>query len=664
MALDASAATPWHLAQWQGRCGLAIERRADSPAAWVEFYHGGRCATDGSDIRILDENGALLPHTIATAGPGDRLLITFRMPKSDRAWLYYGNRLPQANPQPWQPRAGLLMKVYRLGGGRSDTVEDLKALVKTSTELLGSGYRPKVFDGFSPFSDSDNFLAVYDGWIRIDKPDTYSFCTNSDDSSFLYIAEKLVASFPGRHGPHAVRGQRNGAIELERGVHRLTYFHVEYVGGQAAVAGWKPPGAKYYRLLDDHMFVPISRARIVSNETPSGPVLDFTFSYAANYLCDKFGNVPIIGMSFEPTGLDRTGARSVRWRFGDEQTSTQRRPTHAYLSQGPRTVTLEVVDASNRTWRVAHQFPVYAIEGHNARRPEAIGDRLARALTGYDLDALALDELVVLAKFWTARHQEANERRVLRRLLNRLPETDERLGHYGVRYVELLADAADADSVTQRKRALELLLDKKLPRPDELKLRLLYGDHLLHAARGYAKAEEQFQWVVSNAKHDKIHRTALIRLGDVALEQGDIPLARERYRAVPLGRKHARTETVLHNAYGHLVENLVRQRRYDDALATIEKWETALPADKLDGYSFILRVRVATAQRDTRTAKRYASLIIEKLEASQHKPEAYYALISLLVEQRKTAQARELYDRLTDEFPTSRYVAKLSGAFS
>jgi len=661
-ALDASAAAPWHLAQWQARCELKIERRADSPAAWVEFYHGGRCAKDGSDIRILDESGALLPHTITTTGPGDRLLITFRIPKSDRAWLYYGNRLPQAAPQPWQPRAGLLMKVYRLGEGRSDTVEDLKALVKTSTELLGSGYRPKVFDGFSPFSDSDNFLAVYDGWIRIDKPDTYSFCTNSDDSSFLYINGTLVASFPGRHGPHAVRGQRNGAIELDRGVHRLTYFHVEYVAGQAAVAGWKPPGAKYYRLLDDHMFVPISRARIVSNETPTGPVLDFTFSYAANYLCDKFGNVPIIGVSFAPTGLGRIGARSVRWRFGDGQTSAQRRPTHAYLSQGPRTVTLEVVDASNRTWRVAHQFPVYAVEGHNARRPEAIGDRLARVLAGYDLAALSLDELVVLVKFWTARHDDANERRVLRRLLNRLPDDDERLGRYGVRYVELLANAVDPDSVTQRKRALDLLLAKKLPRRDELALRLLYGDHLLETEGDYAKAEEHFQWVVSNGKRDKARRTALIRLGDVALEQGDIPLARERYRAVPLARRHARTETVLHNAYGHLVENLVRQRRYDDALATIEKWESALPADKLDGYSFILRVRVATVQADTRTAKRYASLIIEKLEADQHKPEAYYALISLLVEEHKTAQARELYDRLTDEFPTSPYVAKLSGA--
>ena len=107
---------------------------------------------------------------------------------------------------------------------------------------------------------------------------------------------------------------------------------------------------------------------------------------------------------------------------------------------------------------------------------------------------------------------------------------------------------------------------------------------------------------------------------------------------------------------------LLRRHANDNNMQ--EEWENALPADKLDGYSFILRVRAAAAQRDTATAKRYALLIVNKLEAAQHKPEAYYALISLLVEERKTARARKLYERLTDEFPTSRYVAKLSGAFS
>ncbi len=664
VALEAAGAAPWHLVNWQGRCELKIERRADSTAVWVEFYHGGRCAKDGSDDRILDENGALLPHTITTVGPGDRLLVTFQIPKTDRAWLYYGNRLPQIKHKPWQPRAGLLMKVYRLGEGRSDTVEELRALVSSSAQLLGSAYRPKVFDGFSPFSDSDNFLAIYDGWIRIDKAATYSFCTNSNDSSFLYIGEKLVASFPGRHGPHAVWGERNGSIALERGVHRFTYFHVEYVGGQVAVAGWKPPGAKYYRLLEDHVFVPISKARAVANETPHGPVLDFECDYAANYVCDKFGNAAVIGMFFKPINLDRIGVRSVRWSFGDGQTSTQRWPAHAYLSQGLKTVTLEAVDASNRTWRVSHRFPVYAIEGHNARRPEKIGGRVAHVLARYDLDALNLDELEVLAKFWKARENEAEQRRVLGRLLNRLPENDKRLGKYGVTYVELLADAVEAGAVAQRKRAIEALLGKKLAKRDELKLRLLYGDHLLHAEHDFEKAEEQYRSVASNATGGETRRTALIRLGNVALEQGKIECARKRYNAVPLTGKQACTKAVLHNAYGHLVENHLKQQRYEDALNAIEEWETALPADKLDGYSFILRVRIAVAQHDARTAKRYASLIIEKLEADQHKPEAYYALISLLVEEHKTARARELYDRFKEAFPTSHLLKQLGGVFS
>jgi Tfp pilus assembly protein PilF len=669
--LDASGAAPWHLQNWQGRCELRIERRADSTAAWVEFYPGGRCHADGSDIRVLDENGTLLPHTISTVGPGDRLLVTFKIPATDRAWLYYGNRLPQPAQQPWQPRAGLLMTVYRLGEGRSDTVEEFRELVKNSTQLLGSGYRPKVFDGFSPFSDSDQFLAVYDGWIRIDDAATYSFCTNSDDSSLLYIDGRLVASFPGRHGPNAVWGERNGSISLESGVHRLTYFHAEYLGAQVAVAGWKPPGAKYYRLVEDNVFVPISQARIVSNESPSGPVLDFTFAYTANYVCDQFGTATVIGTVFEPLRPGAINARSVRWHFGDGQTLSQRVAHHAYLSEGLKTVTLEVADSSNRTWRVSHQFPVYAIEGNNAPRPERVGKRAAQILGGYSLDTLSLDELAVLAQFWAA-HGAAHsagqgdaleQQRVLRALLNRLPGDDERFGEYGVAYVRLLADAAAPAVVTQRKRAIETLLTKKLSLRDEVTLRLLYGDHLLFAEHDFAQAEVQYTAAAERAKSGELHRTALVRLGDVALEQGNIPLARERYAAAPLDEHQARTRSVLQNAYGHLVENYTKQKLYDEALATIAEWEAALPAEKLDGYSFILRVRIARAQGDARAAKRYASLIIDKLEADEHKPEAYYTLISLLIEQRDLAQARVLYERFKEAFPTNHFLERLGETF-
>ena len=660
IALDAAAATPWHLPGWACRCELRIERRADSTAAWVELYHAGRIRPDAADIRVLDENGALLPHVINTIGPGDRVLITFKIPETDTAWLYFGYGGASSPQYQWQPRAGLLLNVYRLGEGRSDNVEQFNNLVRTSTELLGSGYRPKVFDGFSPFSDSDQFLAVYDGWLRIDNPATYSFCTNSDDSSFLYINGTLVASFPGRHGPHAVRGEQNGAVKLDKGIHRFTYFHVEYSGGQAAVAGWKPPGAKYYSLLEDHMFVPISPAETKSVESQSGPLLDFTFEHTANYACDEFGTKVMVGMVFKPAHLGELGARSVRWSFGDGQTSTERTPNHAYLSHGLKTVMLDVVDKSNRTWRVAHQLPVYVIEGFNAQRPALIAQRAAEIVSRYDLDALQPNELAVLAEFWHMRGSKPDLVRVLRTLLNRLPDGDAGFGEYGVMYLEVLADAVEPGLVAQRERAFDALLGKDLDARYAMRVHLLYGDHLLMTARDFAKAEEHYRTAVELAKSGDVYRTALIRLGDVALEQGNVSLARERYEAVPLNSRQARTETVLHNAYGHLVENSIRQDLYDDALATIEEWETALPADKLDGYSFALRVRIALARRDSRTAKRYATLIVDKLEADEHKPEAYYALITLLVAERSTAQARALYDRFKEAFPTNYLVEKLS----
>jgi hypothetical protein len=75
---------------------------------------------------------------------------------------------------------------------------------------------------FPPFS------VEWRGYINIKKPGLYSFATNSDDGSLLYIDDKLVVDNDGPHSETYV----SGSLKLEKGVYPLLirYFDIGIQG--------------------------------------------------------------------------------------------------------------------------------------------------------------------------------------------------------------------------------------------------------------------------------------------------------------------------------------------------------------------------------------------------------------------------------------------------
>ena len=227
----------WFKQSHSYRLVISTESGPTSRTAYVEFNSGGRCRSNGLDIAVIDDKGSEVNHRIMTAGPGDKLLVAFSMTDSSDYHVYLGSRAALAPPSNWYPTAGLLLKTYRRPEGSSANVEEFMAMIKKASIFHGAGYRETIFDGYNPFGPSEDYVSVYSGYIRIPKSGEYWFATNSDDSSVLFIDEKPVAEYPGLHGPSAVWGEKNGRLALRAGTHRLDYFHVEYKGGQAAVAG-------------------------------------------------------------------------------------------------------------------------------------------------------------------------------------------------------------------------------------------------------------------------------------------------------------------------------------------------------------------------------------------------------------------------------------------
>jgi large repetitive protein len=105
--------------------------------------------------------------------------------------------------------------------------------------------------GFSPIPDisvatqEDGFGFVWEGYINIPVTGSYTFFTNSDDGSKLWIDTKYDASktpLVNNDGPHG--GQdASGTVTLTKGLHMIAMAYNEIAGGQTMTAWWQSTDA-------------------------------------------------------------------------------------------------------------------------------------------------------------------------------------------------------------------------------------------------------------------------------------------------------------------------------------------------------------------------------------------------------------------------------------
>jgi hypothetical protein len=80
----------------------------------------------------------------------------------------------------------------------------------------------------SPRIHNDNFAMIFSGYILIPASGTYTFYTNSDDGSQVYINNTLIVN---NNGLHAAREQ-SGKVYLQQGKHAIKVSFFERTGNQ------------------------------------------------------------------------------------------------------------------------------------------------------------------------------------------------------------------------------------------------------------------------------------------------------------------------------------------------------------------------------------------------------------------------------------------------
>lgn len=78
----------------------------------------------------------------------------------------------------------------------------------------------------------------FSGNVRVPKSGRYTFFTNSDDGSMLYIDGALVVNNGGDHAPT----EKRGAVELREGSHSIVVTYFNNGGGFELKVSWQGPG--------------------------------------------------------------------------------------------------------------------------------------------------------------------------------------------------------------------------------------------------------------------------------------------------------------------------------------------------------------------------------------------------------------------------------------
>lgn len=119
---------------------------------------------------------------------------------------------------------------YRYYEGAWTEVPDFEKLTPAASGAC------EVFD-LSRCKRRDQLALRFTGFVDAPRDGTYTFYTNSDDGSRLFIGKEEVVNNDGVHGPQEIAGD----VALKKGKHALTVVYFQKADGQKLEVLWEGP---------------------------------------------------------------------------------------------------------------------------------------------------------------------------------------------------------------------------------------------------------------------------------------------------------------------------------------------------------------------------------------------------------------------------------------
>ncbi len=315
---------------------------------------------DERAIRVGTVEGRTLGHEVVWWREGSPLDLRFDADGDVREVIIrFAGRRDEAgqggdSAPAWEGRAGVVLETRRRTDGSVDSWVAAEEHWRQASPTLGRSEVTRIFDGIHRHGPTADFSSHYRGWLRIGTAGRHAFATISDNASFLLINGDLVAEWPGWHGVDGGRhGQHHGWVDLQPGVHRIDYHHVQNESAFSLAAAWRIPGAEQFEVIPETAFEPVARFEVVRVECPEA---------AASFQWTAEGHVRVrdamlLGMRFKvPHPMEES---VYRWRFPDGVVREGVSVAHVFCGGQLARISLEVTQggkrAGHRTQSVAAQ---------------------------------------------------------------------------------------------------------------------------------------------------------------------------------------------------------------------------------------------------------------------------------------------------------------------
>ena len=321
----------------------------------VRLYVPGHNPDDFVPEVIATNSGARVNSTVLSAGRGEPMDILFESPKANPSYLVYlvpKNKRTNTS-QSWEPRTGLVLRTKwaKKGLRSSDRLPEFMKAFNGAAKPVGSSLVDDIHHAFGihPLPEYETprqggfGFHHYTGFFKVDKNGKYRFATISRYDSYISVDDNLVVGWPGRHDVNrARRGEKQGTISLEPGVHKLEYFLCSPWPEMFAVAAWKKPGEEL-RVMTRTDFVGVGRFKAVSADLgePNQVYAAFEWSAVDDFRLEQTGPC-FVAMQFDAVRPDPLTRYSYRWSFDDGTTAEGETVEHVFLRPGLRKVRLEV----------------------------------------------------------------------------------------------------------------------------------------------------------------------------------------------------------------------------------------------------------------------------------------------------------------------------------
>jgi len=605
----------------------------------------------------------------------------------------------------WEPKAGVTLET-RYTGKNYPECKELSGLLKVwnnVAEPVGKSLVDNVHHSFPIHrlgefgSDSTGkkprlALYRYEGFFQTEEAGQYVFATASNWSSHLLIDGKIVVSWPGEHDYKAgIKGEEQGKISLEAGVHKLEYLNYSPWGKMFTLAAWQRPQEKL-SLMARSDFLPVGRfvataigykdlAKDGDSPRQGQAGASFKWQITDDWRLDQ-EKAALIRMRFDALKAERNVDYSYRWKFDDGTIETGESIEHVFLRPEMRTVTLEVLKNQEVIAEVKQKIHVHLLWDKIQLEP---GNEQAfeKSISESNFEKLPIGDIVNLYTFADGLERQLWRQRAVAALMKRM---DELVAESQQQYFCLeLGQYLRSASVRQYEQALKLfarLHEKSAPNPVVRQNAMVSQAELLVQCFGKAQEALKILNLLEERKLDKKIVTrfrmakaeALIALeqveeareilqsGNSAGRTGSEQPPPETSGGKPDSIKQDVKDVGLLRHARQLVNSTDDPEQLDYAMEKIEVIIADDPVKLLMPNLNLIKLDVHLARKEYLIAF-YLAERLNKLELSNyHRSQILVRQIKALCGIKAVEQAKVIYETMTTKYPYSPAVAEAKKA--